>query len=284
MALLVPNKSQFNYVTGNVLTTAPTGAFGTSVVPGTSNAYSAYVEILSDANVTRDCYGIMICLNNASTSTASRNIIVTIGIDTAGGTSYVDLIPHLLAASAAGFTTQSHAGHWYYFPIYIPAGSAIAAKAAVNNAGAGSLRVACWLFGAPSSKETLIYGHGVEAIGVTTASSSGTAVTPGNATEGSWTSLGTTSKPCFAWQQGFGIANGTMTALVYNGDISYGNGTNQIMIDQDRVIGTTGAEAVSAQLRPAQICNVPVGGAIYGRLSCSSAPDTGISMAAYGVY
>jgi hypothetical protein len=284
MSLLVPKKSQFNYVTGNVLTTVPISAFGTSVVPGPSNAYSSYVEILSDANVTRDCYAIMICLNNGSTSTAARDIIVTIGIDTAGGTSYVDLIPHLLAASAAPFVNQSHSGHWYYFPIYIPAGSAIAAKAAVNNAGSGSLRVACWLYGAPSSKETLIYGHGVEAIGITTASSSGTAVTPGNTAEGSWTSLGTTSKPCFAWQQGFGISNASMSALVYSTDLAYGDGTNQIMIDQDRLIGTTGAEAVSAQLRPAQICNVPVGGAIYGRIACNSTANSGISMAAYGVY
>lgn len=265
-----------------MLSTRPASTIGTSITP-LQNSFSTYAEILSDTNVTKDCYGILINVNGGNVSTAAKDTLCTIGIDTAGGTSYVDLIPNLLVSCSWAYTAAP-GGHWYYFPIYIPAGSAIAAKGSVNNAAPGTFRVAVWLFGAPADPASLRYGHGVEAIGITGASSSGTAVTAGGASEGSWTSLGTTTRPCFAWQYGMGCNDGTMTALLYHADLSYGDGTNQVMIGQDKVYYAGATEQLGCGVYGPNYCAVPGGSTIYGRLQCSGTADSALSMAAYGVY
>lgn len=282
MTLYVPKKPQFNFTYTNA-NAAVVAGYGTSITPGASNTFGSYTEVISDTNVTLDCYGIHICLSNASVSAQAKDLLVTIGIDTAGGTSYVDFISNLIA-SCASSALVSNGGHNYYFPVKIPAGTAIAAKASVNNATAGTIRCAIWLFGAPQSTEGLVYGTGVETIGAVTATSAGTAVTPGTSGEGSWTSLGTTTKPCFAWQYGMGVNDGTMAALSYGVDLSYGNGTNQITIDSDKRYISATTESLASELGLPMGCNVPVGGALYGRISCSGTPDSNVSMAAYGVY
>ncbi len=282
MSLLVPGIPQFNYITGNMLSTRPASTIGTSITP-LQNSFSTYAEILSDTNVTRDCYGILINVNGLNVSTAAKDALCTIGIDTAGGTSYVDLIPNLLVSCAWAYTAAP-GGHWYYFPIYIPAGSAIAAKGSVNNAAPGTFRVAVRLFGAPSDPSSIVCGQGVEAIGVVTASSRGTAVTSGTTSEGSWTSLGTTTRNCFAWQYGMGVNDGTMTALLYHADLSYGDGTNQVMIGRDKLYYSGATEQLGAGVYGPNFCNVPAGSTMYGRLQCSGTADSALSMAAYGVF
>jgi hypothetical protein len=285
VGLFVPNNPSFGYVTGNVLATRPAAAFGTSITPGTSNSYGSYTEILGDANVTRDCYGMMLNFNSSFVTVQARDILATIGIDVAGGSSYVDFISHLLASCAGSFD-EGHGGHWYYFPVFIPAGAAIAAKASVNNGTASTMRCAIWLYGAPKNLSGLVYGQGVETVGAVTASSRGTAVTPGTTSEGSWTSIGTTTRKWKFAQHGMGINDTSLTSGgAYANDLSFGDGTNNILLDQDKmhlVPNTT--EALSAQLRAQSYCDVPLGETIYGRSQCSGTPDSNVSMAAYGVY
>lgn len=272
----------FNYITGNVLSTRPAGVFGTSIIPD-QNAFGDYTEILGDASVTKDCYGILLCINSIGVSTQATDSLTTIGIDTAGGTSYVDFIPNLLTSAAAGLLAG---GIWYYFPLYIPAGTAIAAKGSINNATVGTQNIACWLYGAPIDPSHVVAGQGVESIGITAASSSGTAVTAGEADEGEWTSLGTTTKDCFAWQQGIGISDTTMTlANTYAADLSFGDGTNQTMLEQDKLFTVPSvAETLTSRQSLPVFYPVPAGSTIYGRLQCSGTADSSLSMAAYGVY
>ena len=283
--LMPPQTFGFNYVTGNVITVRPGSAgFGTSITPA-QNSFGSYTEILSDTSVTRDCYAILINVNSIFTATQAKDSLTTIGIDTAGGTSYVDLIPNLLTSCAGDYGAKG--GIWYYFPVYIPAGSAIAAKGSVNNATVGTQRVAIWLYGAPTNPESLIYGHGVESVGITAASSCGTTVTSGTVSEGSWTSLGTTAKKWIACTCGMGINDGTMSSgNIHHADISYGDGTNQIMLDMDRgfTISTTSEDLNTRGGLYAPFCNVPAGSTIYGRLQVNGTADSGLSMAAYGVY
>jgi hypothetical protein len=285
MSLMTPNNPSFGYVTGNVLTTRPAAAFGTSITPGTSNSFGSYTEILSDANVTRDCYGIMLNFNSSFVTTANRDILVTIGIDTSGGTSYSDFISNLLGSCATGYLT-GEGGHWYYFPVKIPSGTAIAAKASVNNATASTIRVACWLYGAPKNISGLVYGTGVETVGAVTASSRGTLVTPGTTNDGSWTSLGSTTKKWKHVQHGMGIDDASMTSGgVYHNDLSFGDGTNQIILDQDkRYYVSAATENFGGILQSRTYCDVPAGATIYGRSQCSGTADSSCSMAAYGVY
>src|SRR3990167_11411361 len=229
--LMPPQTLGFNYVTGNVLTVRPgVVSFGTSITPA-QNAYGSYTEILSDTDVTKDCYGILINVNSIFVATKAKDSLTTIGIDTAGGTSYVDFIPNLLTSCAGDYGAKG--GIWYYFPVFIPAGSALAAKGSVNNATVGTQRVAVWLYGAPTHPESVIYGQGVESVGITAASSSGTAVTSGTVSEGSWTSLGSTTKKWLAGAYGMGVNDGSMSSgSIHHGDLSYGDGTNQVILDQ----------------------------------------------------
>lgn len=278
--LMTPKSLGFNYVTGNVLTTRPAAAFGTSIAPG-NNTYGSYTEILSDASVTKDCYGILININSIGVIGTAKDSLTTIGIDTSGGTSYSDFISHLGCSNAG---TYLQGGHYYYFPVFIPAGTAIAAKGSTNNATVGTQNIAVWLFGAPSDLKNLVYGYGVETIGAVTASSTGTAVTPGTTSEGSWTSLGTSTKPWKACQYAYNINDSGTLAQAIHCDLSFGNGTNQVILGQDKVYRTlTNNEDLNSFSNPI-FYPVPSSSGIYGRAQSSTSGDTGTSMIAYGVY
>lgn len=287
MGLFVPNNPSWGYTTGNVLTTRPNNAgWGTAITPGTSNSFGSYTQVLAAASVARDCYGVLLNFNNNFANTESRNTLVTIGVDPAGGTSYTDTISNLLASCAAGLN-DACGGHWYYFPIFIKSGSSIAAKASVNHATARTVSCAAWLYGAPKNISGLIYGHGVEPIGALTASSSGTAVTPGTTSEGAWTDLGTTTRAWKFVQYGMGCDDSTMgSAAFYTADLSYGTGvpTPKVILDEDKLYMSAANEQLGGNLRSHTYCDVPSGMNIYGRIQAGGTPDSNLSMAAYGVY
>lgn len=282
MGLFVINNPDFGYLAGNALTTRPAAAMGTAITPGANNVYGSYTQLLAGASVARDCYGVLLNFNSGASSTQSRNTIVTIGIDSAGGTAYVDTILHLLASGASSFLSL-HGGHWYYFPLFIKSGSSIAAKASVNHATASTVNCTVRLYGAPKNISGLVYGHGVETLGIVTATSSGTAVTSGEASEGAWTSLGSSAKRWKFAQMGFGIDDVSLAVRTYSLDLSYGDGTNQVILDEGKLCNNSAAEEISSQLRHSY-CDIPAGIGVYGRMQCSAGADSNLSMAAYGVY
>lgn len=275
--------SGFNFIAGNLVGVRPAGANqGVALTPG-NNTYGSYVEVVSDTLITQECYGILININSGATSTAVRNMLITIGRDESGGTSYTDWIQHLVGSCAAPLNVNL-GGMWYYFPLYIKNGTALAAKASVNNATVGTVRCNIWVFGAPDKPHNLRVGQGVDTIGAVTASSEGTSVTPGTTGEGTWTSLGATTQDCFAWQSGFSIKNGTITALTYHFDISADNdSTTPAIIQTDNLAVGTTSEQLSFHQWPA-FKEVVAGQTIYGRAQCSGTPVSGCSMMAYGVY
>lgn len=275
--------SGFNFVAGNLVGVRPAGTAQGVVITPAQNSYGSYTEVVSDTLITQDCYGILINFNSGATSAQIKNMLVTIGIDPDGGTSYTDWINHLVASCCPPMGTGT-SGIWYYFPIFIKAGTAIAAKASVNNATVGTVRCNIWVFGAPTDPHNLVYGQGVDTIGAVTASSEGTAVTPGTTSEGTWKNLGATTKDCFAWQSGFSIKNATITALAYFFDIAAdNNGTTPDIIQIDNIAWGTTTEQVS-YTQAIAYKEVKAGQNIYGRAQCSGTPVTGISMIAYGVY
>lgn len=272
----------FKTIYSNVYTTRPATAWGTSLTPG-QNSYPAYASLSTTA--TKECFGMMINIGSGASSTNNRDIIVKIGMDPAGGSSYADFISHLLGSASAPYGTLG-GGHWYYFPVYVPSGATFAGTASVNNATVGTVRVALWLFADPVNPDGLKYGHRVETIGATTASSSGTAVTSGTASEGSWTSLGTSANTNFYWELGVGCNDGTMSALIYHAELSAdNNATRPKILIPDVVIEASSTEQFSKNLQPALFTGdeVVAGATIYGRLQCSGTADSSLSMIAYGV-
>lgn len=286
MSLLVPFEGSSNFRTyySNVnIRPVYQAAFGTSVTPGINNTMGSWTSLSLTA--TNACYGVKININNSAASNNARNLLVDIGIDPAGGTNYSVLLPYLSGCSAAPYGLNG-GGHWYYFPIYIPAGSTVAARAQVNNATASTVSIAAWLFADPRYPEAIKYGHRCEAIGVATASSGGTAVTAGTTAEGSWTSLGNSTQNNFWWQVGFAINDSSMGGVAYACDLAAdNNATTPKLLIVDAYYNNTSTEQLAGwpQLWPQN--GTPVGSSItiYGRCQCSGTADSALSMIAYGV-
>jgi hypothetical protein len=285
--LLQPRINTWEYTASNVLTTRPVAIetnYGTAITPGASNTFGSYTEILPATS--HDTYLVKLCINFGNSSTAARDLLVTIGIDPAGGTSYSDFIVNLMGSCASSFQSGAAAGagiggHWYEFPVRIPAGSTIAAKASVNNATAGSVAVAIWCYGQPSAPETIKYGSYVETIGANTAASNGTAVTQGTTSMGSWTSLGNTTKDLWFFQFGVGSNNASFVVTSHIAELSCG--ANNDMIITNGYFSMGSQESMGKLPHSQGFRRVPAGTTIYGRSQSSNTAATSFSMAAYGV-
>lgn len=263
------------------------GAWGTTVTPAQNAKTGAWAQVLTAANVSQDVFGLFINFNSNASSTNARDTICDIGVDSAGGTTYQVLIPNLLASSAgAMINIASGCGINYFFPIWIKAGSTVACRASINNATVGTLACRMRIFGAPKDRRNILVGTRVVAVGVTTATSSGTSVTPGTAAEGSWTQLGTlaaTDQPWF-WQYGVGVNNGTITAVSYSADLGIGSAAAKNVVSDDRVWGGTTAETWADNgCDMFGFYQAAGGDIVYGRMQASGTAISGLSMAAYGV-
>lgn len=262
---------------------APGASVGSSTTPG-NNSYGSYASIMSGATVTDDVYGLWIIVSTGFSSGAARDILLTIGLDPAGGTSFSDWITDLAGSCASNYGGAASAGGVkYFFPLFVKAGTAIGAKSSVNNATVGTVSVGVKLLCKPSRPDLLRLGTQVRTYGSTAASSSGTAVTVGGASEGAWTSLGTVAagdRPWF-WQVGTCINNATMNNNGLHVDLGIGDGSNKRVVIQDQLILTGTTETISAEC-PGAYAKACPGDVVYGRAQGTSAV-TGTSLIAYGV-
>lgn len=276
MGLWVPNGfGDFEFRAGNTLASRPSGTPGTSVATGTG-VYGAYSTLIAAAAVTSDVYGVMVCLNNTALTTVSRVATVKIGVDPAGGTTFITLIPDLVAWSAGPLTTGG--GMWYYFPIFIKAGSTIGAAAL--GIGANTINVQCIVFGRPRAPSKPWVGTAVDVIGPLTPMTSGTT------SDGTYAALGTTTKAYKYWQCGMGCDTTAGTSgNVYTMDLAYGDASNKMLIIADQMFQyTTAAETFGGVGTPSNVCyrRTPSGAIIYARIQCSGTADASIVGYAYG--
>lgn len=254
-------------------------ATGVSITPG-NNTKGSYAQIIAGSSVLYDVWQIRVIFDSNAVSGAARDTIVDIGIDPAGGTSYSVLIPDLLATSAGPYGLG---GIDYTFPLHIPAGSSIGARASVNNGTVGTLRAWVSLLGKPLNPESLWKGSVVEAIGIVSGSSRGTLVTPGAGVEGSWTSLGTVTRQAHWWEVGYGVNDSSLDAGNIHADLSAGSGAGgQIMLIENAQWIADTSERIRRAGPHGFPRTVPAGYTIYGRIM-QNATDTNTSLAAYAV-
>lgn len=255
-------------------TTRPAVANGTAVTPATA-AYGAWAAL--GTALTSDAYGILININSNAGSAASRNTVTKIGVDYAGGTAYTDLITGLLSGGAGAYNII---GQWYFFPVFIPAGSTLAA------AGRGSVttayRVGSIVSQRPSNPSAIRKGSFVETIGIGT--TAGVTITPGTTADGAWTTIGTTTKRCWWWQLGLQITTGDTAwgANALHIDIAVGDATTKDIIITDYLIGTDTTENMyNPPLTFGVEWDVPAGSTIYARVQNSGTNDA-YTLAVYG--
>ena len=265
-------------------TTRPNTANGVAVTPNAaSDAYGTAVALGSA--LTSDCYGIMININTNAGSVASRNSVIQLMVDPNGGTSYTAVLTGLLCGSAGPYVTSG--GMWYYFPYFIKSGATIAVAA--RGSVATAFRVGYKIYQQPENALMMMKGKYFETLGVTvgTGTAVGTTIVPGTTSDGSWTSIGTTTKDLWWWQVGFQLPVGDTSwgALAYHVDIGVGSATTPDIIISDALFTTTAAEQL--EMVPNILgCtwNVPAGSTLYARVQNSGTNETGnYSLAIYGM-
>jgi hypothetical protein len=257
-------------------TTRPAAANGTAVTPG-ANTEGSWTQLIAATNA--DSFGILINVNSNSGSNASRGTVIDIGWDESGGTTYIERISNLLCGGAAAYNLGG-SGVWYYFPIFIPAGSRVAARG--NSTVATAFRVGCVLQQEPLNPVMVRRASYMQALGIS--GNVGTAITPGTTAEGAWTLIGTTTERLWWWQLGFQASTGDTAwgAGVMHVDVAVGDATNKDIIIQDNPITFSTAEALTNIPITAGVeWDVPAGSNIYARAQYSGTLDS-YTCAVYG--
>lgn len=264
--------------------TNPANTIGTSVIPGASNSEGSWTGIASSANIAEDCYWIYFQVHSGQTSAQAKNHLLDIGVDPAGGTSYVAIISDLQVGTSP---TLAQAGNReFVFPFFIKSGSSVAVRIKGSNATAGTVRVPARFYGKPSNPGAIPVGTFSETLGTVT-NSSGQSFTPGNASDGSWADLGTTAKNLWWFQLGYGIDNTIITAEYTYIEVAWGDASNKIPMFKVMHGGTTnetaGLAAQTSLLACAAYNPVPAGSHIYIRGRTNNAPDTGYHATVIGI-
>lgn len=194
--------------------------FGESFTAGANNADGTAVSVMSALG--HDAHLLTVDFQFCYVSTVTDGSIGDVLIDTAGGTSWSVLIPTLAMGQCAETTGAAFAR--FMFPIWIPAGSTLGFQARTSRTSditTGRAVFRAW--GNPKRPDLWWCGSKVEALGVTAASSTGTAVTFGNATWGSWTTIGTNTYRYGAIQLGIVRASGAQATRSFFTQLGVGS-------------------------------------------------------------
>lgn len=282
--MLFTQCNEFNWQVDNLGSTFTEAGMGTSITANASanTKNSTKTTILSA--LAENVYWVAILFTAGATSGASARYLVDIHVDPAGGTAW-ETAPRI-ANLAVNSATLTQGGVIYQFPLYIPAGASVGAACQAET-GSRTLRVSMIAYGKPSRPELLKVGSRVVTYGATTASTTGTAVTPGaSGTMGSYSaSLGTTSDDHFYWQMGILINDTTQTAVQYLFDLAVGDASNKRLVinkQQHINVGTTEqAGTIQGLGYPYKITKA--GDLVYARGVCSGTADASLSAIAYAV-
>lgn len=271
----------FGGVTNSWGTTRPGTTWGTSITPG-SGAKGSYAAVVGTA-LSFDAYGVLLVVYGSGGSAASRNYLMDVGYDPAGGTSYTVLLPDLLVGGSIAMNTAGTTGGiWYYFPIFVPSGSKVGARA--QGADTTAFRVGIQLMQQPVNPAQIRKGSFVEAYGIS--GNTGTSVTLGTTSEGAWTQIGTTgSLPIWWWQMGYQIATAdtSWANAQISVDVAVGDATNKNIIIADTIINSNSTESIGNPPISAGVeFYVKPGTAVYARGQHSGTVDN-CAIAVYGM-
>ena len=282
--LYVPKPNYFGFRFDNWDTNPGTTAGSTVTAGGSANTESATPLVLaSGANLDEDAVALQLFVC-ATSGTGSRQVLMDIGVDPAGGTDYKWVINNLVTGGAPA-VTGTGSGHKFLLPFYFKAGSAVACRIQCSQASI-TQDVMASFFGRPSYPEVVHVGQFSETLGTVT-NSLGQSFTPGNAADGNWADLGATSRELWWWQLGYQVDNATITAEYVYVELAWGNAVTKHRIMRHMEGGTTSetnADVLGGNLSMYNaFCPVPAGANIYVRGRCNNAPDTGYNALALGI-
>lgn len=278
--------NQWQFTCGNpangVRPTTP--GMGVATTPA-QNAYGAYVQLLAAATITDDIWLFEIGVSNIANSGSARDGMITIGIDNAGGTSYTDTIVDLVCGPAGAVGSSAFGtGVSFRFPLRIPAGSSVGVKGSVNSATLTAFSVAIAAWGKPTAPETVRVASWVDTYGASLATSAGTAITEGTASEGADVLIGTLARPCWALEYGIGCSNGTMVNALMKTDILLGSSSAAAQGNFSMFNALSAKSTIESITKPPGLVSVDgqSGLNFYGRIQ-STNNNTGHSLAVYAI-
>lgn len=268
--LWVPKKGILRAQTN--LDANPSATPGTTVTTGASSSTKGSVaELIASTNF--DAWWIRVVAGHYSASaTASKGALdILIGASTEEV-----LIADLLFGGAGGsdHTVDRHGPKVWDFPLYIPAGSRLAAQAAGERTSQG-FEVAVFLYGGDGSPPFQVGGK-VTTYGMGTVPT-GTAITPGaSGAEGSWTQIvASTTRDHFAflpsWQIGTDTTHNRANHYV---EIGVGSATEESIGEWWFMVNALESMHGPVNSWPA-FADVPSGTRLTMRASCSGSADTG---------
>lgn len=217
----------------NIGSTFTEAGIGTGLTAGgTNHTKNASITSILSA-LPQDCYGLVIGFSGGFSAAAARRFMTDIYVDPAGGTSW-NASP-LIANLVSNNSSYTMGGTWYYFPIFIKAGSSIGATCQAETASA-TQRIMMIAYMQPSHPELVKVGSYVRTTNISTASTVGTTVTPGvSGAMGSYADASAGNDITdnrWWWQLGVVINDTTQTAGNYWFDLAVGDATNKIMVIQ----------------------------------------------------
>jgi hypothetical protein len=267
-------------MTGQPLTTQ-----GLTITPG-NNTYPAYAEVLP--NTAFDTHYMSIYCGAVGSAAKLTTLLLKIGIDHSGATTYTDVEILHLFCPCAGLRGQG--GIRYNFPLFVPANSAVAASASINNATVGTAEVGVTLWGKPTRPDLVRSGAYVDTFGAVTGTSTGTTITPGTTSESAWVSLASNiTRDYWWWQGGCGLSGTVFTNIPYNLDVGVGTSTSVVdtcFEDQSWALYNTSEQACNRLLPDHEYVHyVPGDGAldVFARAQAGATPESTFSAIAYGL-
>jgi hypothetical protein len=255
----------------------PSTAPGTSITPGSGSKGSWY-QLASGANLAQDVYEIIVWVFNGNTTATVRDIIMDIGVDPAGGTSYNVLLADILVSQASNAVDG---GRWFRFPIFIKGGSSVGVRGRASNTTAFYVQIQ--FFGRPSAPDLLRVGQYSETMGAS--GNGGTGINVGNTgAEGSWVQLGTTTRALWYMTLCVGCSNGTTTSNRNYFDLAIGDASTKIIIVENLPAFLPGtAERTGNPMLGHAYWKIPASTNVYARGACQGTAVTGWQALAIGI-
>ncbi len=252
---------------------------GTSVTTGGTSAVKTSPMTQLIAATEFDAYAILVTASGYGSPAALSRGCLDIGI---GAATEEVLISNLLMGQCGSIAGVDPGGiKTWWFPLYIPAGTRIAAATAGIRTSTACF-VGVEIYGGhgypPWRVGTRVITYGIGTV------PAGTTTTPGaSAAEGAWAPVtASTTEPCFCIVPSAqaGSADTTLTASGVWMDIATGAAAaEELIADGGRqhsfVFGLTGAEMIAGPINPTPLfADIPTGTRLSTRLSRSSVADT----------
>lgn len=260
--------------------------FGTGVTAAANNTDGSAVTLLSA--LAHDCEYLVLGFSGFGLSGANSSALLDVLIDPAGGTNWSERIADLLAGYTHPFDWDSGSAgigipRIYHFPLWIPAGASIGARARCAHTANITGRVVAYAAGGNRNPASWWCGQKVETVGSFNASASiGQSHTPGaSGVYSSWANLGSAlSAEAGAVQWAVqGEMDPSVTGRVYH--FEFGAGSNPV--GPRLLFGVTGAES-STQLLPGPVfAQLASGTQLQVRATAGGASPQPLDCAAYVV-